>query len=64
MDEEGHITGHKTKEDIKMTLEKNARAIGDLKNEVGYSIAKKINPTKEMLSDVHSAAQGLHKSVA
>merc|ERR1719305_1531455 len=54
----------KAAEKAKADLESNAKAIADLKNELGQSIVDKFRPAEDRLANIDGDIQGLNKTVA
>ena len=54
----------KTKADLESTVASNAKAIADLKNELGQSIVDKFRPAEDRLANIDGDIQGLNKTVA
>ena len=54
----------KTKADLESTVASKAKAIADLKNELGQSIVDKFRPAEDRLANIDGDIQGLNKTVA
>ena len=54
----------KAKEDLDANASVNARAISDLKDQLGETIAQRVKPTEDKLGEVDSEISGLRKAVA
>merc|ERR1719209_2239169 len=54
----------KAKADLESTVQANAKAIADLKNELGQSIVDKFRPAEDRLANIDGDIQGLNKTVA
>merc|ERR1712013_836965 len=64
VDADRQKAAEKAKADLESTVASNAKAIADLKNELGQSIVDKFRPAEDRLANIDGDIQGLNKTVA
>merc|ERR1719300_104533 len=64
VDADRQKAAEKAKADLESTVASNAKAIADLRNELGQSIVDKFRPAEDRLANIDGDIQGLNKTVA
>merc|ERR1719347_224655 len=64
VDADRQKAAEKAKADLESTVASNAKAIADLRNELGQSIVDKFRPAEDRLDNIDGDIQGLNKTVA